>query len=742
MNVNRAVPSAGSQLKMQRVPLKSLHEDPANARVHDERNLYAIKQSLQEFGQVEPLVVQAKSRKVIGGNGRLRVMLDLGWKECDVVLVDLSDAKATALGIALNRTAELAAWDDGALGRLLASLQGDEVLVPGWGEQEVAALLASLNEGSLQAEAGRKLHERFLVPPFSVLDARQGYWRERKAAWVSLGIQSEVGRGSNLLHMSETVLKGGKSLRAEDARFGTQGNIAGDWTGTSVFDPVLCEVAYRWFCPPGGRILDPFAGGSVRGIVAASLGFSYVGVDLREEQVKANEEQAARILGQASRTRGEPEGTSEPDALTPVQRVGPYWLKRDDLFAYAGTNGGKVRALLAFIKANAPKHILVSWCSRESPQQERIARVAKALGLTARIHVPDGPCTPESSLAEQAGAAIVRHKHGRMSVLKARAEKDAEKTGGLLVPWGMECKEAVEATRRQLANLPAEVKRIVVPTGSGVSLAGILWGLQDAPPAWREKPVLAVSVGAAWEDRVARLGPPGAKPLSVKSPLAYEEPAEQRSLEGVALDPIYEAKCIPFLEPGDLLWCVGRREALAAPTTGVVSGGSARWLTGDARDLDKHLAAEERVDLVFTCPPYFDLEKYSDDPADLSNMTWQDFLVAYQGIVSAAAARLRDDRFLILVVGDVRDQDGNFRGLVKESIAAGEQAGLCLYNEAILIPPVGTLALRAARIFTAQRKLGKAHQNVLVFLKGDAARAAASLGPAEFGTPEAEPEEP
>jgi hypothetical protein len=32
-------------------------------------------------------------------------------------------------------------------------------------------------------------------------------------------------------------------------------------SGTSIFDPVLCEIAYRWFCPQGGTVLDPFAGG-------------------------------------------------------------------------------------------------------------------------------------------------------------------------------------------------------------------------------------------------------------------------------------------------------------------------------------------------------------------------------------------------------------------------------------------------------------------------------------------------
>jgi hypothetical protein len=69
-------------------------------------------------------------------------------------------------------------------------------------------------------------------------------------------------------------------------------------SGTSIFDPVLCELAYRWFSPPGCLVLDPFAGGSVRGIVAAKCGREYFGVDLRPEQVAANEAQAARICGE------------------------------------------------------------------------------------------------------------------------------------------------------------------------------------------------------------------------------------------------------------------------------------------------------------------------------------------------------------------------------------------------------------------------------------------------------------
>lgn len=135
-----------SGLTIRRVALDTLHADPANARAHGERNLEAIAASLKQFAQVEPLVVQRSSGKVIGGNGRLAAMKSLGWTEADIVEVDMSDVQATALGIALNRTAELAEWDEPALGKLLQSLQRDGALDGvGWDDDEIAELLRGID---------------------------------------------------------------------------------------------------------------------------------------------------------------------------------------------------------------------------------------------------------------------------------------------------------------------------------------------------------------------------------------------------------------------------------------------------------------------------------------------------------------------------------------------------------------------------------------------------------------------
>lgn len=293
----------------------------------------------------------------------------------------------------------------------------------------------------VKPRASGPVAERFTLPPFTILDARTGEWQERKRAWTATGIRGEVGRDGALLYGSGADnmdhYRKKEGLREESAEM-----------NTSVFDPVCVELSYRWFCPDGGQVVDPFAGGSVRGIVAGALGRHYWGCDLRAEQIAANEQQA--------------------DEIAPAVR--PVWVCGDSLDALA-----------------------------------------------------------------------------------------------------------------------------------------------DAPAA----------------------------------------------------------------------------------------------------------------DMVFSCPPYGDLEKYSDDPRDLSAMDWHAFVAAYKRIILRAVGKMKPDTFACFVVGDFRDSRGFYRNFVSETIDGFEQAGARLYNEAILATPVGTAAMRVTKQFESGRKLAKTHQNVLVFCKGDWKRAAA-----------------
>lgn len=135
-------------------------------------------------------------------------------------------------------------------------------------------------------ETNLLLRDKFIEPPFSVLDTKSGNWQRRKNLWKKLGIKSELGRNSK---SNNRLSDSGGSLKSIE-------NNEKKGTYESIFDPSLCEIMYHWFCPKGGNILDPFAGGSVRGVVANYMGYHYTGIELRHEQVESNREQALDIL--------------------------------------------------------------------------------------------------------------------------------------------------------------------------------------------------------------------------------------------------------------------------------------------------------------------------------------------------------------------------------------------------------------------------------------------------------------
>ena len=127
-------------------------------------------------------------------------------------------------------------------------------------------------------ERKKTIKERYIITPFSILDGNSGDWKDRLNRWKKLDIKSEIGRSKDL-----SFNKGLEKYMP-------------NYTNTSIFDPVLCEIMYYWFCPINGKILDPFAGGSVRGIVASYLDYNYTGIDIRQEQIDSNIEQAQNII--------------------------------------------------------------------------------------------------------------------------------------------------------------------------------------------------------------------------------------------------------------------------------------------------------------------------------------------------------------------------------------------------------------------------------------------------------------
>ena len=576
------------------------------------------------------------------------------------------------------------------------------------------------------------LRDRFMEPPFSVLDSQGGKWQARKREWKALGIESHLGRDAGCM----PKWGGGELDENGLDKFGRK-----PMSETSIFDPALCELLYNWYCPMGGTILDPFAGGSVRGIVANYLGYRYTGIDIREEQVVANRLQGSGLLpadaqpewicGDSNVVLDSMAGGNNVEAavapkpvldvpITPIERHGGVWVKREDMFLACGAGGAKARGAYFLVRDAVRRgyNTITTAGSRKSPQINIIAKICNHLNLRFVAHTPEGELGEDLLEAKRLGAEIIQHKAGYNNVIIARARNWAEENGAFEVPFGMMCEAAVQQTITQVKNIPEGVRRIVIPVGSGVNLCGLLHGLRDAKI---NIPVLGVVVGADPTDTLYKYAPMGWGNMVelVRSTYDYHEEVKNNVWEGITLDPIYEAKCLEYLQDGDLFWVVGLRSSLNATkdlfsynNEGVDEGGVLEPTAAAAGG-----GTRRSFDFVFSCPPYADLEVYSDLEGDISNKNYDEFLRLYESIIAKSCNLLKKGGYACFVVGDMRDKRGFYRDFISHTKAAFIKCGLGLYNEAILLQPLGTAMLRAGKIFEAGKKLTKVHENVLIFKK-------------------------
>lgn len=100
------------ELEIKVIPIDDLTLDANNAREHNQKNLDAIANSLQMFGQRKPVVI-TKDLVVVAGNGTLEAARQIGWKglSCVTVPDDWDTDTIKAYALADNRTAELASWN-------------------------------------------------------------------------------------------------------------------------------------------------------------------------------------------------------------------------------------------------------------------------------------------------------------------------------------------------------------------------------------------------------------------------------------------------------------------------------------------------------------------------------------------------------------------------------------------------------------------------------------------------------
>ncbi len=399
-----------------------------NPRKKSEHVLATVRDSLQTNGWLAPVVINKNPDRldiIVGGHRRLEAARENGEQEVPTIEVNLTLEQEKRLNLQLNAQEQ---FDTKGLATLISEMHAADpqsTATLGFSQKAIADYLYQAKY--MARKVSGVLAEKFLVPPFSVLDAKQGVWQDRKRIWLELlGDLAETRVG--------TLAKGEHNVMM---MYGS---------GVSSFDPVLAELAYLWFSPEKGKVLDPFAGSLARGGVSGVLSHPYTGIEIRKDQIDAN-----------------------------VRRL---------------------------------------------------------------------------------------------------AELD--------------------------------------------------------------------------------------------------------------------------VEPGTV-----------------------NYLHGNALDLNKLVPAEEKFDLIFTCPPYYDLEIYSEGDGDLSaKKSYEAFMAEYESIFQQAVSHLNDNRFVVLVLGDIRDERGFYRGFVRDNIAIFERMGFKLYNEILYLQALATAPHRAERNMK-KRKAVKVHQNILTLYKGD-----------------------
>lgn len=449
------------------------------------------------------------------------------------------------------------------------------------------------------------LHDKFGMPPFSVLDRRAGAWQDRKRKWLSLGIRSELGRDGGLLFEEETGMNQGALPIEKRSDRALQAMVANSAAGSDFARKAAAELDRRVASgrrvldgapPPGGGGTGAWKGRKVDGSMGAIDPKWDVNHDMRD-------------------------GT--PGRLIPGGNTGG---------AYDRSRGG-----------------VLDRRNKANPEDATTDRT-----MTSR---------PLSS----GGAFLTAEERMRRQRLN---EGGATKDQHLLN----------EITGQE--------------TLSGTSIFDPV--LCELAYRWFTAPGMRVL-----------------DPFAGGSVRGVVAAMLERHYMGVDLR---EVQIVANREQGKAIL----KSSKFMP----------RWVAGDSAEVLAK-APPESVDFIWSCPPYADLEVYSDDPRDISGMPYDEFVRVHEEIIGKACAALKPDRFAAWVISDVRDKSGHYRGLPAAAVRAFQNAGLHFYNEQIVLDPVGSAAVRAGRIFLGGRKTTRMHQVMLVFVKGSWKRATQAISAQE-----------
>ena len=251
--------------------------------------------------------------------------------------------------------------------------------------------------------------------------------------------------------------------------------------------------------------------------------------------------------------------------LTPIEYIDGYYFKRDDLFMFGNAIGGKARVGKSLVgKAIKEGYSsVVTTGSRDSRQCEIISSICEDLNIRCHLFMPNGQDTDViNAISSRKNSTIHRTKVGYNSVLIAHSKQWAIENNAFYIPFGMESYDCIDVNMHQVQNIPNNIKRIVIPCGGGMQMVSVIKGLKHYNMSHIK--VTGIQVGANPKGVIDKFLPTmdlfgeTYNYEIIKSDIPYSKHIDS-TFCGIELDPIYEAKCIPFIEKGDLLWIVGKR---------------------------------------------------------------------------------------------------------------------------------------------------------------------------------------
>lgn len=255
-------------------PVESLKPHPKNERIFTEEGMRNLNRSISSIGMAQPVNI-TKDGTILSGHARIMTLQQMGIKTVEVYVPnrDLTDKEQEEILIRMNAN-NAGEFDYKKLEKFFS-----KELLADWGMTDLDRVFANPEDAT--EEEIEELKHHFPQPVQSLLDTKAGAWQDRKDIWKKLIKDVGESREGTLSLPKLQKNANGKQERATGTESGS----------VSLFDPVLCETILDWFAPNNSIVIDPFSGGSIRGVVSAIKGHEYVGIDIRQEQLDINNAQ-------------------------------------------------------------------------------------------------------------------------------------------------------------------------------------------------------------------------------------------------------------------------------------------------------------------------------------------------------------------------------------------------------------------------------------------------------------------